>query len=131
MGKTIPRCLSVRGGFGINPIGLVTMSEQNQTIIVYRNDVIIAAYGQYCEGNGGTHALVFNEETNSLSYTPGGSYYDNDRISAAEIMTIDFSKDADSPFEAVEYTEVVADTVDFHGTTYNLEVVNNEPIRSL
>jgi hypothetical protein len=107
------------------------MSEQNQTAIVYRDSIIRAAYAQYCEANGGTHALVLDEKTNTLSYTPGGNYYDNDRISATEIMIIGFNDDADSPFEAVSFTEVDADTVEFHGTTYNLEIINDEPRRRL
>lgn len=100
------------------------MTEQTQTVLVYRESIIHAAHAQYCEGNGGTHALVLNEETNMLSYAPGGSYYDGDKISATEIMIIDFDDDTDSPFEAVEYTEVNADTVEFHGEAYNLEILD-------
>lgn len=57
-----------------------------------------------------------------LSYSPGGNYYDGDKISATDIMIIDFKDDVDSPFEAVEYTEV--DTAELHGETYNLEIID-------
>lgn len=101
------------------------MSEQTQSVLVYRDSIIHAAYAQFCEANGGTHALVLDAETNMLSYSPGGNYYDDDKISATDIMDIVFDKDADSALEAVEYTEVEADTVEFHGETYNLEIIND------
>lgn len=101
------------------------MSEQIQTVTIYRDSIIRAAYAQYCEANGGTHALVLNEETNMLSYSPRGNYYDDDKISATEIIIIYFDDDADSPSEAVEYTEAAADTVEFQGETYNLEIIND------
>jgi hypothetical protein len=115
----------MRDGFGIDPTGSVTMSEQTQTVIVYRDSIIRAAYAQYCEANGGTHALVLDDKTNMLSYSPGGNYYDGDKISASEIMIVHFDDDVDSPFEAVEYTEAATDTVEFQGETYNLEIIND------
>lgn len=100
------------------------MSERTQTVVVYRDDIIHAAYDQYLESEGGTHALVLDKETNLLVYSPSGDYYDDNKISATDLMTIYFNDDADSPLEAVEYTEVDADTVEFHGETYNLEIID-------
>lgn len=100
------------------------MSEQTQTVMVYRDSIIHAAYAQYREAKGGTHALVLDEETNMLLYSPGGNYYDDDKISATDLMIIVFDDDVDSALEAVEYTEVDADTVEFHGETYNLEIID-------
>lgn len=102
------------------------MSEQIPIVLVYRDSIIHAAYAQYCEVDGGTHALVLNEETNMLSYSPGGNYCDDDKISATDLMYIVFDKDSNSAIEAVEYTEVEADTVEFHGETYNIEIINDQ-----
>ncbi len=92
-------------------------------IMVHYESIIHAAHAQYCESDGGTHALVLDKENNMLSYSPGGNYYDDDKIYATNLMIIDFNDDTDSPLEAVEYTEVTADTVEFYGETYDLEIL--------
>lgn len=115
----------MRDGYGINHTRLVSMSEQTQIVLVYRDSIIHAAYAQFCEANGGTHALVLDEATNMLDYSPGGSYYDDDKIHPTDIMDIVFAKGEDTAFEALEFTEVKADIVEFHGETYNLEIIND------
>lgn len=97
--------------------------QSTQTLVVYKESLIEAAWGQFRESEGNSHPLVIDGF--ELLYKPEvqGSYRDADKISAYDVVShinFDAEKAEFGMHEALTHFEGVVSEVEIGGEVYDV-----------